>query len=145
MFADMAALVATRSHCSKLHVGCVVTDERGMKVAVGYNGGASGLENECEPGPDGRCPCAHAEANALIKVRFEGPLVLYSTHGPCETCAILAVNAGVAEAHYAEDHKDSPGVGVFMRAGVRVFRGGVPFANPLLPVYPGAVPYEDEP
>jgi deoxycytidylate deaminase len=110
VFLDMARLVATRSHCSKLQVGCV----------------------DCAAGPGERCPCVHAEANALVKVRFDGPLTVYSTHAPCETCAILAVNSGAAEFHFAESHKGDAGLPVLFRAGVRVFRAGTgPLAGML--------------
>lgn len=91
---DMAHLVAQRSHCRKQAVGCVLTDLEGGRIAIGYNGLVKDTGNDC--GVDfGPCGCIHAEANALLKVRWEGPILGYCTHAPCQTCAAMLVNAGL--------------------------------------------------
>jgi len=117
-FMAMAGLVALRSHCVKRKVGCVVTDERGEKIAVGFNGGPRGLANHCAPGPDGRCDCLHAEINCLLKVYFSGPLVMYTTASPCATCAAALVNRGVAKVYYLDEHKGFLSRDILDQAGV---------------------------
>lgn len=69
-------------------------------IAVGYNGPASKephcLGNDCPGMVPGKCPAIHAEANALRKacqLLAPGSAVdLYTTHSPCEPCALLIVN-----------------------------------------------------
>ena len=54
VYMDFAESIARRSTCRRLQVGTVITTTDFRKVlAVGYNGNASGLPNECdrdEPG-----------------------------------------------------------------------------------------------
>lgn len=92
-YADLAAL---RSGCSKVGVGCVLTDAAGEHLAIGYNGLWAGGPDECGARRGEPCHCVHAEANAVAKAgSLERPLTAYVTLPPCATCAILLVNAGV--------------------------------------------------
>jgi deoxycytidylate deaminase len=68
---------------------------------------------------EGPCDCIHAEANAVAKLRFAGPIVAYCTHAPCPTCAALLVNAGVVELHWRTwSEKGNRGLALLKRAGV---------------------------
>jgi dCMP deaminase len=97
-FLAIAAIVAHRSHCGKRQVGCVITDDRGQRIAVGYNGLAAGGSNFCGvTDPMSKCDCIHAEANAAVKAQWHGPKIAYVTAVPCRTCEALLVNAGVVE------------------------------------------------
>lgn len=53
-----AELLAQRSTCARLQVGCVIASVDFRKVlAVGYNGNASGLPNRCDSTTPGACGC----------------------------------------------------------------------------------------
>jgi len=94
LFMKIAWAASERSHCRKLHVGCVITDWDGEQMAIGYNGLAKKMGDDCGVS-QGKCDCIHAEANAVVKVRFGGRKIAYCTYAPCRTCAALLVNAGV--------------------------------------------------
>ncbi len=51
-FIDIAEVVATRSPCSRLHVGAVIVNPRNHIVGTGYNGPPAG-----EPHCDHSCDC----------------------------------------------------------------------------------------
>lgn len=63
-------------------------------LSVGYNGPAAGLDNDSCTNEVGNCGCAHAEINALVKLRSNTPAILYSTVQPCFNCANAIINAG---------------------------------------------------
>lgn len=94
-YMDMAHLLARRSTCVRLNVGCVVVDQlRKDAIATGYNGPASGKPHcggDLCPGiKDGCKQSIHAEINALDKVPLTArPLLdVYVTHSPCADCCI---------------------------------------------------------
>lgn len=114
---ETAFLFSKRSTCSRLKVGCVLTDEnKNNVIAVGYNGGVAGLENHCESSLPGMCGCIHAEPGALIK--GSGPL-LYCTHLPCAQCAKLIINSGVKQIYYSEKYRNDSSLTLFRRADVK--------------------------
>ena len=113
-----AELVATRSTCSRLHVGAVVHRD-GRILVTGYNGAPAGLphcSHECDchleydqPTPDAHrpeCqvlkPCTksqHAERNCIDwaarhGIRLEGA-ELVTTNTPCSQCAGSIINSGI--------------------------------------------------
>ena len=76
-FMELATVVASRSNCSRRHVGAVVVRNRHI-LATGYNGTPYGVKN-CFEGGCPRCSgetksgakldeclCVHAEQNAII-------------------------------------------------------------------------------
>ncbi|MCP4038631.1 MAG: cytidine deaminase, partial [bacterium] len=49
IYMDLARTLANRSTCIRLNVGTVITSTDYRKVlAVGYNGNATGLPNQCD-------------------------------------------------------------------------------------------------
>lgn len=136
-----AYLWSTRSTCSRLHVGAVLTRD-GRTISSGYNGnmaGADPCDHTCgcpvpQPPeglhlPDCRSlqPCTtavHAESNALAFAAKYGVSTLHShlyvTHAPCAGCARLLVNAGIARVTYAEAYRSTAGLAVLNEAGVYV-------------------------
>lgn len=121
VFARFAADLASLSTCRRLRVGCVVaTPEFTEVLAVGYNGPPAGLPNDSCRGAEGACGCAHAEANAMVKLRDRrNGLVLVTTVSPCEACAGLVVNCrSVARVVYLEEYRDPAGLDLLRRAGV---------------------------
>ena len=112
-FMAIATQVATRSTCSRKHVGAVVVRER-MILATGYNGSLSGAEHCDDVGHlmvDGHCVrTIHAEANALVQaarngVRTEGGGI-YVTASPCFGCFKLIANAGIKRIVFGEFYRD---------------------------------------
>lgn len=93
----MADLVAARSTCARLQVGCVIVSADNRRVlSLGYNGNASGLPNHCDSTEPGSCGCLHGEANAIVNCAAsrEVPKVVYVTDSPCKMCAKMLVNLG---------------------------------------------------
>lgn len=116
-FAVMASRMST---CQRLHVGCVLCDERFEQIAFGYNGTFKGGPNSClHPGEPGGCGCVHAETNAVIKARFV-PYHAFVTDSPCPACASALINAGIRHAHYAREYRKTEGIDLMQVAGVLV-------------------------
>lgn len=122
MFLDMAKLVSTRSTCSRLHVGCVITDWAGEKISIGYNGGPKGGRNHCAREGEGKCGDIHAEINAIINAGgLTGPLKAYVTISPCELCAIALINAGVKEVYIGGLYRTDEGVQILEEMNIPLF------------------------
>lgn len=123
MMLDIAYVVARRSTCSRLQVGCVLTNldyqlagqrwdpftSHTRILAMGYNGSVAGGKNECDSDEAGQCGCLHAEMNALIKAP-PGPKALFVTTSPCLTCAKLMCNADVREVYYGSLYRIADGL-----------------------------------
>lgn len=120
----LAWAMSERSTCRRLSVGCAITSWDFRRVlAVGYNGNASGLGNDCDSDTPGACGCLHAEENACINcvaARSEAKVV-FCTHLPCKMCAKRLVNlGGVAAVFYSKDYRLRDGLEILRQAGVRV-------------------------
>lgn len=117
----MAQLVSARSTCSRLKVGCILTDEAGELIWMGYNGGFSGGPNSCRhPEAEGGCGCVHAEINALIKADGSTGKIAYVTDSPCPLCAVALANAHVCEVHFSRQYRNTEGVQILEEAGIAV-------------------------
>lgn len=122
IFMDMAVGLSRRSTCSRLQVGCVVasTDHRQV-LALGYNGGASGQDNDCESDLPGQCGHLHAEENACISCQAprSQPKVVYCSHMPCAMCCKRLVNlGGVERVVYRTPYRLTDGLQILARAGI---------------------------
>ena len=112
-FMAIAREVATRSTCSRKHVGAAIVRDK-MILATGYNGSIRGLPHCDDEGhlmEDGHCVrTVHAEANAIVQaarhgVRIEGASI-YVTASPCWGCFRLIANAGIARIGFGEFYRD---------------------------------------
>ena len=116
-----AHLMALRSTCVRLQVGCVITDP-GMTTiySVGYNGNYRGGPNACDTTDVGGCGCLHAEDNALVKLKTEtSALVLFTTHSPCPACAKRVANQGnITSVYYATEYRDLSCLDIFKDARI---------------------------
>jgi len=124
VYMGMAELLAQRSTCDRLQVGCVITSFDYRKVlSCGYNGGAAGQDNACESTEPGACGHLHAEENAVIGCdapRSEAKIV-FVTHMPCKMCAKRLVNlGGVVRLVYRTPYRITDGVAILERANVSV-------------------------
>lgn len=122
MFMCMAMEVAQRSTCRRLKVGVILTNPDGTKIAaMGYNGNARGLTNDCDTAQPGACGCIHAEVNALIKAPYDrGELVMYTTHSPCYNCAKLILNSAVTRVRYRYEYRNTSGLALLRSRGILV-------------------------
>lgn len=97
-FMEMAWLVATWSKDPSTQVGAVAVSPCRRKIATGYNGFPSGMDDSPERYADRTIKyprVLHAEANAILNAPF--PLdgcILFVTHRPCLGCASMIIQAG---------------------------------------------------
>ena len=134
-FMELARVVATRSNCSRRHVGAVIVKSRHI-LSTGYNGTPYNVRN-CFEGGCPRCSgaaesgakldeclCVHAEQNAICQAALHGHAIeggtVYVTVSPCLTCAKLLINAGIREVVYSGEYSFLDTVkDIFRQAGVR--------------------------
>lgn len=138
-FMDIARVVATRSTCTRRHVGAVLVKNRQI-LTTGYNGAARGLRHCDERGclraelnvPSGErhelCRGLHAEQNAIIQAAFHGVEIagaeIYCTHQPCVVCAKMLANAGIVAVYFAGSYPDPLAAEIFAEAGTRLHEIG---------------------
>jgi dCMP deaminase len=112
-FMGIASQVATRSTCSRKHVGAVIERDK-IILATGYNGSLRGLDHCDDVGhlmEEGHCVrTVHAEANALVQAARNGVRVgeatIYVTASPCFNCFKLIANAGIRRIVFGEFYRD---------------------------------------
>jgi len=127
-FMATAILIATRSNCERLHVGCVIVaggDRKNRLVAAGYNGFLPGTPHVSRIRGGHEQATVHAEQNAVADAARRGSpvegCVAYVTHYPCVNCAKMLAAAGIAEIRFRSDYHNDPLVGRLMSdAGVVV-------------------------
>ena len=129
-FMATAALIASRSSCERLHVGCVLVtggDRKNRIVAAGYNGFLPGTPHTSRVRDGHEQATVHAEQTAVADAARRGSsvegCVAYVTHFPCINCAKILAAAGIAEVRYHEDYcNDSIVAQIMDDAGVKVTR-----------------------
>jgi len=127
-FMATAKLIASRSNCERLHVGCVIVtagDRKNRLVAAGYNGFLPGTPHVSRVRDNHEQATVHAEQNAIADAARRGSSVdgctVYVTHYPCINCAKIMAAAGISEIIYHEDYLNDPLVGpILTDAGVRL-------------------------
>jgi len=129
-FMATALLIASRSNCTRLHVGCVIVtggDRRNRLVAAGYNGFLPGTPHVSRLRDGREQATVHAEQNAITDAARRGSAVegcvAYVTHYPCVNCAKMLAAAGIAEIRYRSDYANDPLVAPLLdEAGIRVLK-----------------------
>mgnify|MGYP006298068665 FL=1 len=112
-FMATAMLMATRSSCERLHVGCVIVSGGAHKnriIAAGYNGFLPGSPHVSRVRDGHEQATVHAEQNAVSDaarrgVSLEGGTV-YITHFPCINCAKILAAAGIHCIKYHRDYRN---------------------------------------
>lgn len=120
---ELAERLSQRSTCKRASVGCVVVSEdNGIVLGIGYNGGPKGMANECLSDEPGKCGHLHAEINALIKTNYRDAAKkkVYVTLEPCYNCAVALINADVQEVIYKREYRDHSGLELLNRKGIPV-------------------------
>ena len=129
-FMATAMLMASRSSCERLHVGCVIVSAGAHKnrvIAAGYNGFLPGAEHVSHLRDGHEQATVHAEQNAISDaarrgVSLEGAIA-YVTHYPCVNCAKILAAAGVRTVKYYHDYRNDPLVlALLSEAGVQVIQ-----------------------
>lgn len=126
IYMRLALMMAERSTCARLNVGCaIVSADYRQVLAIGYNGGAAGGPNDCDRHGDeavGNCGCIHAEQNAVINCTSQRsvPKIVYCTHLPCVLCAKFLINlGGVQRVFYSTDYRIRASLDWFEHASIR--------------------------
>jgi dCMP deaminase len=114
-FMATAVLIATRSNCERLHVGCVIVaggDRKNRLVAAGYNGYLPGTPHVSRVRAGHEQATVHAEQNAVADAARRGSsvegCVAYVTHYPCIGCVKILAAAGISEIKYRTDYRNDP-------------------------------------
>ncbi len=130
-FMNIAEQVATRSTCSRKHVGAVIVRDKTI-LSTGYNGSLRGAPHCDEVGHDienDHCVrTVHAESNAVAQAAKHGIQIdqseIYVTASPCLTCFKLIANSGITKIYYKEFYRDDRITEYAKLAGVKlVFMG----------------------
>ena len=127
-FMATAKLIASRSNCERLNVGCIIVtggDRRNRLVAAGYNGWLPGTPHVSRVRDNHELATVHAEQNAIADAARRGSSVegctAYVTHFPCINCAKILAAAGIAEIKYHDDYNNDPFVApILSEAGVKI-------------------------
>lgn len=129
-FASQSRVMAVRSTCPRLAVGCVIVRDKRV-IASGYNGSINHDEHCVDVGckiVDGHCVRAiHAEQNALLQcARFgiacEGADI-YVTHTPCLHCTKSMIQAGIRNIYFETAYReDAYARALLEKAGIGVFQ-----------------------
>ena len=114
-FMGTALLLATRSSCARLHVGCVLVtagDQANRIIAAGYNGYLPGAPHLSRMREGHEQATVHAEQNAIADAARRGVEVsgatAYVSHFPCLNCAKILAAAGVRAIKYHFDYRNDP-------------------------------------
>jgi dCMP deaminase len=112
-FMATAWLMASRSSCQRLRVGCVIVSggqHPNRIVAAGYNGFLPGAPHTSRVRDGHEQATVHAEQNAISDAARRGiPLqgsTIYITHFPCINCAKILTASGICLIKYRKDYKN---------------------------------------
>ena len=127
-FMATAKLIASRSNCERLNVGCVIVtggERKNRIVAAGYNGYLPGTTHTARVRDGHEQATVHAEQNAVADAARRGSsvegCVAYVTHYPCINCAKILAAAGISAIRFHEDYHNDPLVAPILKdAGVKI-------------------------
>ena len=110
-FSELVKLVAKRSPCERLQVGCVLVKDNHI-VATGYNGFLPGAPHKSIVTDNHEQATVHAEQNCIADCAKRGVVVeggsAYITHYPCINCYKILVASGIKNIYYINDYKNNP-------------------------------------
>lgn len=110
-FMSIAFLIASRSSCERLHVGCVLVKDTRV-ISVGYNGFLPKIPHTSHVRDGHEMATVHAEQNAISDCASRGvkcaDAIAYITHYPCINCFKILSASGIKNIFYNEDYKNDP-------------------------------------
>ena len=126
-FMNIAKQVATRSTCSRKHVGAVIVRDKTI-LSTGYNGSIRGMPHCDEVGhmmENDHCVATiHAESNAVLQAAKNGVMIdkaeVYITASPCWPCFKMLANAGIKKIYYGEFYRDERIFDVAKKIGIEL-------------------------
>ncbi len=126
-FMNIAKQVATRSTCSRKHVGAVIVRDKTI-LSTGYNGSIRGMPHCDEVGhmmENDHCVATiHAETNAILQAAKNGVMIdsaeIYITASPCWPCFKMVANAGIKKIFYGEFYRDERIFDVAKKLGIEL-------------------------
>jgi dCMP deaminase len=114
-FMATALLIATRSNCGRLHVGCILVSQGEHKnriISAGYNGFIAGAPHNSRIRDGHEQATIHAEQNAITDAARRGVSIFgaiaYVSHFPCLQCAKILASSGIVEIKYHFDYNNDP-------------------------------------
>jgi dCMP deaminase len=127
-FGELAKQVATRSTCTRKHVGAVIVRDRNI-LSTGYNGSLIGASHCSDVGclmENNHCiRTIHAEANAILQAAKHGVSInnasIYITASPCFNCFKLIANAGIKHVYYLEFYRDEKIMQFAEESGIKLY------------------------
>ena len=129
-FMATAILIASRSSCARLNVGCVLVsggEHKNRIIAAGYNGFLPGVPHASRTRDGHEQATVHAEQNTITDAARRGISVdgatAYITHFPCINCSKIFAAAGVRGIMYHFDYRNDALVrDLLAEAGVAISR-----------------------
>ncbi|MCZ6671407.1 MAG: cytidine/deoxycytidylate deaminase family protein [Verrucomicrobia bacterium] len=123
-------LIASRSSCERLNVGCVIVsggEGKNRLIAAGYNGFLPGAPHKSRMRDNHEQGTVHAEQNAIADAARRGislaGATAYVTHYPCINCAKVLAAAGILVIKYHRDYDNDPLVlELLAEAGVAILK-----------------------
>lgn len=124
---DIAKQVASRSTCSRKHVGAVIVRDKTI-LSTGYNGSIRGMPHCDDVGhmmENNHCVATiHAEANAILQAAKNGTSInnaeIYITASPCWSCFKMIANTGIKKIIYGEFYRDERIFDVAKKIGIEL-------------------------
>ncbi len=114
-FMATAFLIASRSACERLHVGCVLVSSEAHKnriIAAGYNGFLPGAPHISRIDNGHEQSTVHAEQNAVSDAARRGVSlsgsIAYVTHYPCISCAKILIASGIKKVNFHFAYNNDP-------------------------------------
>ncbi len=114
-FMATTLLIASRSPCERLHVGCVLVsggDESNRIIAAGYNGFLPGSPHISRLRDGHEQGTVHAEQNAIADAARRGISVqgatAYISHFPCVHCTKILAAAGIRKVKFHFKYRCDP-------------------------------------
>ena len=108
-FKKIVEVTASRSPCSRLHVGCLLVKDKRI-VSQGYNGFLPGCSHFSIIRDGHEQSTVHAEQNAIADCAKRGVSCLdstaYITHYPCINCCKILIASGIKDIKYIHDYKN---------------------------------------
>ena len=108
-FICIAFLIASRSTCNRLNVGCVLVKDTRV-ISVGYNGFLPKMPHQSIIRDNHEQATVHAEQNAVSDcarrgIKIDGAIA-YITHYPCLNCFKILAASGISAINYHIDYKN---------------------------------------
>jgi dCMP deaminase len=108
-FMSIAFLIASRSNCERLHVGCVLVKDTRI-ISVGYNGFLPKVPHNSHVRDGHEMATVHSEQNAISDCARRGvncdDATAYITHYPCINCFKILTASGIKNIIYHDDYNN---------------------------------------